>query len=110
MDDEPLHEWAERRELRRPARGERRAAPLCDRPERGAHRGPDTPRGIQEWDGHQWTPAGVAEDQSAAAAVTGRDANARAERVPLPTFGKLPLAPEPWRPAQPFYRPGTSRQ
>ncbi|MFI1606746.1 DUF6087 family protein [Streptomyces griseofuscus] len=105
----PLEEWAERRGLR-PARGEWRATPLGDRPEHGAHVDPDAPRGIQEWDGHRWTPAGAAEDQAAAAAATGRDANARAERVPLPAFGKLPPMPEPWRPARRFYRPGTPRQ
>ncbi|RRQ76536.1 hypothetical protein CQW39_22140 [Streptomyces griseofuscus] len=108
MDDEPLAEWAERRELPGPARGERRSTPLGDRPEHGAHVDPDAPRGIQEWDGHRWTPAGAAEDQAAA---TGRDANARAERVALlPAFGKLPPMPEPWRPAQRFYRPGAPRQ
>ncbi|MEU3026784.1 DUF6087 family protein [Streptomyces incarnatus] len=110
MDDEPLAEWAERRELRRPARGERRATPLGDRPEQGAHVDPDTPRFIQEWDGCQWTPTGVADDRGAAAAEAGRDANARAERVPLPALGKLPPMPEPWRPTQPFYRPATPRQ
>ncbi|MFE9414270.1 DUF6087 family protein [Streptomyces griseofuscus] len=110
MDDEPLAEWAECRELRRPARGERRATPLGDRPEHGAHVEPDAPRGIQEWDGHRWTAVGVAEDQDAAAAATGRDANAHAERVPLPAFGKLPPMPEPWRPTQRLYRPGTPRQ
>ncbi|MFH8337724.1 DUF6087 family protein [Streptomyces sp. AM6-12] len=110
MDDEPLEQWAERRERRRPARGERRATPLGDRPEQGTHVGPDTPRVIQEWNGWQWTPAGVTEGQTAAAAETGKDANARAERVPLPVFSKLPPMPEPWRPTQPFYRPGTPEQ
>ncbi|MEU2304248.1 DUF6087 family protein [Streptomyces misionensis] len=110
MDDEPLEEWARRREQRRPAPGERRATPLGDRPEQGAHVDPDTPRGIQEWDGHAWAPAGVAEDQAAAAAAAGRDANARAERVPLPAFGKLPPMPEPWRPTQRFHRPNTPRK
>ncbi|MEW2275782.1 hypothetical protein GTY41_06195 [Streptomyces sp. SID685] len=110
MDDESLEEWAQRRELRRPRRGERQATPLGDRPNQGAHVDPDTPRGIQEWDGCQWTPVGVADDRRAAAAETGRDANTRAERVPLPTFSKLPPMPEPWRPTQRFYRPDTPGQ
>jgi len=105
MGDEPLEEWAENRARRRPARGERRGTPLGDRRERGAHVAPDTPRGIQEWDGHRWVPAGVAEDQEAAAVETGQDANARAERVALPAFGTLPPMPEPWRPTTPFHRP-----
>ncbi|WP_405772255.1 DUF6087 family protein [Streptomyces sp. NBC_01538] len=27
--------------------------------EQGAHVAPDAPRGIQEWDGRQWTQTGV---------------------------------------------------
>ncbi|MFJ1975496.1 DUF6087 family protein [Streptomyces sp. NPDC087903] len=108
MDDEPLGEWAARREQRRPVRGERRLAPLGDQAEQGAHVGPDAPRGIQEWDGHQWVPVGVAEDFSAAAQATGEDAAARAGRVPLPSFSKLPPAPEPWRPTVVFHRPDTT--
>ncbi|GAA5054876.1 DUF6087 family protein [Streptomyces similanensis] len=105
MDDEPLEEWAARRDERRPARGERRATPLGDRPEQGAHVDPDAARAIQEWDGHEWTPSGVAEDLAAAAGETGQDAPARAERVTLPVFGKLPPMPEPWRPTEVFHRP-----
>jgi hypothetical protein len=107
MDDEhePLQEWAARRDRRRPARGERRAAPLGDHTEQGAHVDPDAPRSIQEWDGHQWVPIGVANDLSASTAETGEDATARAKRVPLPAFSKLPPLPEPWRPTKPFHRP-----
>ncbi|MFB7739951.1 DUF6087 family protein [Streptomyces sp. NPDC056112] len=105
MEDEPLEEWAAGREQRRPTSGERRATPLGDQPGRGAHVTPDVPRGIQEWDGHQWTPAGVAEDFQAAASETGGDAASRAEQVPLPTFGKLPRMPEPWRPTEVLHRP-----
>ncbi|MFJ9719701.1 DUF6087 family protein [Streptomyces sp. NPDC101213] len=105
MDDEPLEEWAARREQRRPAPGDRRAAPLGDQPEQGAHVDPAAPRLIQEWDGHQWTPAGVAEDLQSAADETGTDADSRAERVPLPQFSKLPPRPEPWRPTEVFHRP-----
>ncbi|MFD7136957.1 DUF6087 family protein [Streptomyces sp. NPDC059894] len=105
MDDEPLEEWAAHREQRRPVRGERRHAPLGDQPEQGAHVAPDAPRGIQEWDGNQWVPAGVAENLRTAAEETGADAASRAERVPLPPFGKLPRMPDPWRPTEVWHHP-----
>lgn len=108
MEDESLEEWAARREQRRPAPGERRAVPLGEQSEQGAHVDPDAPRGIQEWDGHQWAPAGVAEDRAAATDETGQDAARRADRVRLPTFGKLPPRPEPWRPTQQWRRPDAS--
>ncbi|MEU2877143.1 MULTISPECIES: DUF6087 family protein [unclassified Streptomyces] len=105
MDDEPLEEWAARRDERRPAPGERRATPLGQQPGQAAHVNPEAPRGIQEWDGHQWTPAGVAENLTAAADAMGHEMTARAERVPLPEFGKLPPMPEPWRPTELWERP-----
>ncbi|MEU3106192.1 DUF6087 family protein [Streptomyces griseoflavus] len=78
MEDEPLEEWAARREERRPKPGERHAVPLGEQPQ-GAHVDPDAPRCIQEWDGHQWAPAGVAEDRAAAADETSeKDAASRA--------------------------------
>ncbi|MGW8066676.1 DUF6087 family protein [Streptomyces ziwulingensis] len=83
MEDEPLEEWAARRAQRRPAPGERRAVPLGEESGRGAHVDPDAPRGIQEWDGHAWTPAGVAEDHRAATDETSADTASRAERVAL---------------------------
>ncbi|MEU6478903.1 DUF6087 family protein [Streptomyces sp. NPDC047017] len=104
MDDEPLDKWAQHREERRPAPGERRATPL-DRPQRGGHVDPGGSRGLQEWDGHRWVPVGVAEDRAAAAAEVGQDGNARAARVPLPTSGKLPPLSAPYRPTIPFHRP-----
>jgi hypothetical protein len=108
MDDEPLEEWAARREQRRPRPGERRPAPLGDRSTQGAHVDPDAPRGIQEWDGHQWVPVGVAENFTAAAQESGEDAGTRAEHVALPSFGNLPPMPEPWRPTEEFRRPDTT--
>ncbi|MFJ8855010.1 DUF6087 family protein [Streptomyces sp. NPDC102437] len=103
LSDEPLDEWAERRDARRPAPGARRAVPLGDGSARGAHVAPDTARGMLEWDGHQWVPSGVAGDHAAAVEETGtQDA---AERVRLPRFGALPLAPEPWRPTEEPRRP-----
>ncbi|RPK71524.1 hypothetical protein EES45_34550 [Streptomyces sp. ADI97-07] len=104
MSEEPLEEWAARREQRRPAVGERRPAPLGDQ-KQGVHVSPEEPRGIQEWDGHQWVPVGVAEDSEAAAHETGEEAAARAARVSLPAFGKLPTMPNPWRPTEVFHRP-----
>ncbi|MGW1464199.1 DUF6087 family protein [Streptomyces sp. NPDC002308] len=105
MDDEPLEEWADRRERRRPEVGERRTVPLGNDVGRGAHVDPDAPRAVQVWDGHQWVPEGVAEDYSATGRETAEDISSRAERVDLPTFGRLPTAPEPYRPTIPFYRP-----
>ncbi|MER6562392.1 MULTISPECIES: DUF6087 family protein [unclassified Streptomyces] len=103
MDDEPLDEWAARRETRRPKPGDRRAVPLGESPEHGGHVDPDAPRAMLEWDGHQWTPSGVAEDHATAAQETAMDA---AERVPLPRFSALPPALErPFRPTQVFRRP-----
>ncbi|MET9154414.1 DUF6087 family protein [Streptomyces griseoflavus] len=108
MEDEPLEEWAARREERRPRPGERHAVPLGEQPQ-GAHVDPDAPRCIREWAGHQWDPAGVAEDRAAAADETSeKDAASRAERVPLPQFGKLPPMPEPFRPTVPWHRPDAS--
>ncbi|WP_175412031.1 DUF6087 family protein [Streptomyces sp. TRM64462] len=106
MDDEPLEEWAARRDARRPLPGARRATPLSDGETRAEHVDPRAPRGVSEWDGHQWVPAGVADSREAAQEATGRDAEADAESVPLPPFSNLPPAPEPWRPTQVFRRPG----
>ncbi|MGW2621078.1 DUF6087 family protein [Streptomyces sp. NPDC001500] len=104
MDDESLNEWVVRREAHRPKPGDRKAVPLGEGPERGGHVDPDAPRGMLEWDGHQWVPAGVAEDHATGAQECGpRDA---AERVPLPRFSALPPAPEwPFRPTRVFRRP-----
>ncbi|MGW2466184.1 DUF6087 family protein [Streptomyces bauhiniae] len=102
--EESLDGWAARRDARRPDPGERRPAPLSERG-RGAHVAPDTPRGVEEWDGQDWVPVSAAANYPAAAAETGVDAAARAERVPLPKFGCLPELPEPYRPTIPFHRP-----
>jgi hypothetical protein len=104
MDDEPLEEWAACRDRRRPTCGERRSTPLGDQPEQGSHVNPDAPRGIQEWDGQEWIPVGVAEDFTAATNETNDDAASRVERAPRPSFSKLPPLPEPWRPTERFYR------
>ncbi|WP_406431886.1 DUF6087 family protein [Streptomyces sp. NBC_00631] len=103
MDDEPLEEWAARREAHRPKLGDHKAVPLSDGPERGRHVEPGAPRGMLEWDGHEWTPSGVADDHATAAQETGPQDEA--ERVPLPRFPALPPAPErPFRPTQEWRR------
>lgn len=108
MDDQPLGEWAGDRDQRRPKRGERRHVPLGNQAGRGEHVAPEAPRVLQEWDGHQWVPVGVAEDLATAIQETAEHAAARAARVGLPSFGKLPPAVEPWRPTEVFYRPETN--
>ncbi|MFF8612666.1 DUF6087 family protein [Streptomyces sp. NPDC015350] len=71
MNDDPLDEWAARRDAHRPAPGARRAVPLGEGPARGGHVDPAATRGMLEWDGHQWVPSGVAEDHAAALEETG---------------------------------------
>ncbi|MER6734614.1 DUF6087 family protein [Streptomyces puniciscabiei] len=55
-DDEPLEEWAARREKRRRKVGERRAVPLVPGPQRAAHLDPNAPHLIVEWDGYHGHP------------------------------------------------------
>ncbi|WP_043224626.1 DUF6087 family protein [Streptomyces sp. NRRL F-5193] len=70
QDDEPLEEWARRRDARQAAsKGKRRAVPLSDGPHRGAHVDPDAPRAIEEWTGTEWTVVGVVKDLATAKAL-----------------------------------------
>lgn len=64
MEDEPLSEWAERRDARV---GRLRAVPLVsgDVP-RGGHLNPGAPRAIQRWNGHTWEPYAVVAGLAAA--------------------------------------------
>ncbi|MFF1902975.1 DUF6087 family protein [Kitasatospora sp. NPDC058218] len=103
MADEPLDEWAARRAAGKRAPGTRRAVPLIDGPQHGAHVNPEAPRALAEWDGIQWSATGVAPDYaSAQRALTPP----RPETVALPPTGKLPPASEqPFRPTVRFYRP-----
>ncbi|MFF2719011.1 DUF6087 family protein [Streptomyces sp. NPDC058011] len=57
MDDEPLSDWAERRDAKI---GRLRAVPLVsgDGP-KAAHLNPDAPRAIQRWNGYAWEPYGT---------------------------------------------------
>ncbi|MFE0772228.1 MULTISPECIES: DUF6087 family protein [Streptomyces] len=69
-DEEPLEEWARRRDERRAeAKGRLRAIPLGEGPHRGAHVDPRAPRAIQRWTGTQWEPVGVVDDLAAAQAL-----------------------------------------
>ncbi|MFJ9416664.1 DUF6087 family protein [Streptomyces sp. NPDC101227] len=70
MNEEPLEEWARRREERRAlSKGKLRAVPLTEGPHRGAHVEPEAPRVIQEWDGTQWVTVGLVGDLAAAKAL-----------------------------------------
>ncbi|MET9735496.1 DUF6087 family protein [Streptomyces sp. NPDC006458] len=52
MDDEPLSDWAKRRDARI---GRLRAVPLTsDEGLKGSHINPDAPRAIQRWNGYAW--------------------------------------------------------
>ncbi|MGJ5751500.1 hypothetical protein FB563_4158 [Streptomyces puniciscabiei] len=64
MDDEPLTEWAKRRDAKI---GRLRAVPLVsgDGP-KGAHLHPDSPRVIQRWNGCSWEPYASAANLAAA--------------------------------------------
>ncbi|GAA2629333.1 MULTISPECIES: DUF6087 family protein [Streptomyces] len=70
QDDEPLEEWARRRDARQAAsKGKRRAVPLGEGPHRGAHVDPGAPRAIEEWTGTDWTVIGIVESLAAAQAL-----------------------------------------
>ncbi|WP_330309908.1 MULTISPECIES: DUF6087 family protein [unclassified Streptomyces] len=54
MDDEPLSEWAERRDAKV---GRLRAVPIVSgEGPSGSHLNPDAPRAIERWNGHAWEP------------------------------------------------------
>lgn len=73
-EEEPLHEWAARRDRRRAAdreiTGTRRAAPLAAGA-RASHVAPNAPRALLEWDGHTWATVGVAPNADAAREFLG---------------------------------------
>ncbi|UYB40629.1 DUF6087 family protein [Streptomyces sp. Je 1-4] len=58
MDDEPLSDWAERRDAKI---GRLRAVPLVPKEGlKGSHLNPEAPRAIQRWNGYAWEPHGFA--------------------------------------------------
>ncbi|MFJ4826413.1 DUF6087 family protein [Streptomyces bacillaris] len=81
MDDEPLSEWAKRRDERI---GRLRAVPLVsgDGP-KASHLNPDSPRAIQRWNGYTWEPHGTAANL------------AEAQRLLHPRDERPPTAPAP---------------
>ncbi|MFJ2903047.1 DUF6087 family protein [Streptomyces sp. NPDC087212] len=68
MDDEPLSEWAKRRDAKV---GRLRAVHLTagEGDPRGFHVNPDAPRIIQRWNGHLWEPYAFASDLAEAKRV-----------------------------------------
>ncbi|MEH0556077.1 DUF6087 family protein [Streptomyces sp. B21-101] len=67
MDDEPLKDWAERRDAKT---GRLRAVPVVsgDGP-RASHLHPDAPRAIERWNGHVWEPHGFAANLAEAKSI-----------------------------------------
>lgn len=58
MDDEPLSDWAARRDAKI---GRLRAVPLVPgEGPKGSHLNPEAPRVIQRWNGYAWEPYGFA--------------------------------------------------
>lgn len=99
-EEEPLHEWAARRDRRRAAEremtGTRRAVPLADGA-RASHVAPNAPRALMEWDGQTWVTVGVAPNADAAREFLGH--------VPEPA----PESGPDVQPAPPGLGPGIGR-
>ncbi|WP_328473424.1 DUF6087 family protein [Streptomyces sp. NBC_00448] len=87
MDDEPLTEWAERRDAKI---GRLRALPLLpgDGP-RAGHVNPEAPRLIQRWNGHTWEPHAVAANLAEAKRILHPAAHEPPAQAPLPTPNPL---------------------
>jgi hypothetical protein len=87
MNDEPLSEWAERRDARI---GRLRAVPLVsgDGPS-GSHLNPDAPRAVQRWNGHTWEPYGLASNLTEAKRILYPGAGEPPAPAPVPQ----PLGP-----------------
>lgn len=67
MDDEPLKNWAERRDAKI---GRLRAVPVVPGGgPRASHLNPDAPRAIERWNGHTWEPYGFAASLAEAKAI-----------------------------------------
>ncbi|MEU8784320.1 DUF6087 family protein [Streptomyces sp. NPDC048637] len=87
MDDEPLSEWAERRDAKI---GRLRAVPLVPgEGPRGSHLNPDAPRAIQRWNGYAWEPHGFASNLAEAKRILYPEATTPPAAVP----GYQPLRP-----------------
>ncbi|MFJ8080772.1 DUF6087 family protein [Streptomyces sp. NPDC096205] len=83
--EEPLEEWAARRERRRAAErevpGRRRVVPLSGGAQ-GSHVAPGAPRLLLEWDGTAWVGVGVAADAAAAREFLGHPPAPEPEAAP----------------------------
>jgi len=87
MDEEPLGEWARRREQRRS--GRLRVTILAAGPQ-AAHTNPDAPRLISEWNGYGWQATAVVPNLDAAKRFLHPEVNSSPEpNSPRPR----PLAP-----------------
>ncbi|MFM9610921.1 DUF6087 family protein [Streptomyces niveiscabiei] len=86
MDQEPLSEWAERRDAKV---GRLRAVPIVrgDGP-KAAHVNPNEPRVIERWNGHAWEPSAYAADLAEAKRILYPETEA-----PAPGPVRQPLAP-----------------
>ncbi|MDN3296332.1 DUF6087 family protein [Streptomyces ficellus] len=89
MDDEPLEEWAERRDAKI---GRLRAVPVVsgDGP-KGSHLNPDAPRAIERWNGHAWEPYTLAANLAEAKRILHPGAGSPA--TPAVVRARQPLAP-----------------
>ncbi|MDX2545352.1 DUF6087 family protein [Streptomyces sp. WI04-05B] len=99
MDDEPLSQWAERRDTKI---GRLRAVPLfvtSDSPQ-GSHLHPATPRAIQRWNGHLWEPYGFAVNLAETRRILFPDTEVTPASGPAPQLGhgtgrhRKPQAPQ----------------
>ncbi|MFC9616976.1 DUF6087 family protein [Streptomyces sp. NPDC056938] len=87
--EEPLEEWARKREERRErTRGRLRAVPLTEGPHRGAHVDPGAPRAIQEFNGADWVTVSIADSLEAAKAILYPPGPVEERPVPRPTLGQ----------------------
>jgi hypothetical protein len=85
MDDEPLKDWAERRDAKI---GRLRTVPVVpgDGP-RASHLHPDAPRAIERWNGHTWEPYAFAANLAEAKVILYPEAS----QPPPPASAPKPL-------------------
>ncbi|MEV7525841.1 DUF6087 family protein [Streptomyces sp. NPDC091371] len=85
MEDEPLEQWAARRQGRLRKPGELKAVTLSTGPHRAAHVDPEAPRLILKWDGFAWQPLTLAPHYAAACQILN----------PAPAPQQQPTQPPP---------------
>ncbi|AYG81931.1 hypothetical protein DWB77_04098 [Streptomyces hundungensis] len=89
MVEEPLSEWAERRDSKI---GRLRAVPIVSgNSPKGSHVSPDAPRAIERWNGHAWEPYGFATSLAETKRILFPEANKLA--AGSPGLAGQPLAP-----------------